>query len=569
MIFRRLAWLVALAVVAALLAPAAAVGQGNDGFRGDPNCDGTSDIIDALVIAQFVAGTRSGVASCPLGDSATQLATPYADVDYSGDVDIIDALEVAQCTALIPNFACPLQQFEVPQPFATEDIDIGLDGFVPIPVGDRIYAIERAGNRIGCIDLATGSACWAPRSLLPQDAIGTTMAITRSAAVGDKIYFLIREGGVGPLPTNGTVRLACWDTSTDQLCPQSIDLLVGKGAALHVAGDVAYAFGERRYAHCVSLASMTTCPGYGIGLATALLTEPDWVSGESVTAWHSDAISTGDRIYATLADGGSTWLQCWDAAADAPCAGFEPSILNDTRFISSDNERAGRLFFHRSPSGDPVAICSQGERDGVDCRDLVTGAPTATAEAALATVASRISYGSGPLGISTYDPISNRQLFVGTNDQSTTYCHDFDTGSYCGSFSAFAAGAATGAYGYGMAGSCAVGLGNAGYVYFMDPGALSVGCPAPVVATEIAQCQCPATWPRLKAVQVEGLSQFLIDVRDQDFVQVALIDALAIDTFDLNEVAGGARRLHFVYSTLAAPGQDPWADNEPPTILFS
>ena len=568
---RRLVLLLALACAAVVVQASAASGQGGQGggeLRGDVTCDVQVDILDALVIAQYVAGIRSDGGSCPLADPATELVLSAADADFSGDITILDALGVARCTAGLRSFACATQSVETFEPLGVVDLDIGVDGFVPIPIGNRIYAIERAGNSIGCFDLTVPGACWTQRSLLPQDAIGTTMAVTRSTAVGDKIYFLIREGGVGQ-SGSGTVRLACWDTSVDQLCPQSIDLLVGSGGVLHVESDVAYVFGERRNAHCVQLASMTTCPGYGIGLATALLSEPDWVSGESTTAWHGDVIADGDRIYATLADGGSLWLHCWDAGADAPCSGFDPSILNDTRFLSTDDAQAGRLFFHRSPAGDPIAICTQGKRDGVDCRNLVTGTEDTTAEAALATVMGRIVYGNDGLGISTYDPATNRQLFVGTNDESTTYCHDFDTGSYCGSFAAFANGAATGNYGYAIDDDCAVGLGSAGYVYFLDPAQLSTGCRAPVVRTEITQCQCPDTWPRIKGVQTEGLSQFLIDVRNQDLEQVALIDVLEIDTVDLNDVAGDARRLSFVYSVIGTPGADPWGDGKPPTILFS
>ncbi len=569
MLLRRLVLLITIAFAATLLVPGQASGQGADGSRGDPNCDGTSDIIDALVIAQFVAGTRSGAASCPLANPATEMVTDFADVDFSGTVDIIDALQVAQCTAAIPNFSCPAQQFELPSPFAIDDVSIGVDGFVPILVGDRIYAIERTGSTIACVDRATQAPCWAPRSLLVNGGVGTTMAVTRSAAVGTDIYFLMRDGSTDQLATNGTLRLACWDTVTDALCAASATLPFTPSGVLHVTDDAAYVFTEYRDVYCFGLTDFAQCAGYEGGRATALQDEQMWVSDDGSDGWHGDVIADGDRVYATMSDSGAAWLHCWDVAAIAACAGFESSLLNDTRFDTTDAATAGRLFFHRSASGDPISICSQGERDGVDCRDLGTGAEDAAAEAGLSTVASAISYGSDGLGISTYHSDSNRQLFVGTTDVSTTYCHDFDTNSYCGSFAAFAKGADTGAYGYAIEGSCAVGLGDAGYLYFMDPASLSSGCAAPVALTEIEPCQCPALWPRLKVVQVEGLSQFLIDVRDENLNQVALIDALADGTVDLNEVVGDAQRLRFIYSAVPAPGQDPWADGEPPTILFS
>lgn len=566
---RRLISLLAVALLAIVVVPGAASGQANEGPRGDVNCDATVDIIDALVIAQFVAGVRTDAGTCAQLDAATELVVALGDVDYSGDVDIIDALVVAQCTAAIPNFGCPVQQLEVPEPFAVVDVNLSVGGFVPIPVGDRIYAIERTGTQIACADVAAATPCWSPRSLLDGAATGTTMAVTRSAAIGMDIYFLIRDGVAGQAATSGSLRLACWDTATDGLCAGSAVLPGTPSGVLHVTPDAVYVFTSYRDVYCFVPGSFAACAGYAGGLATALLGEPMWVSDDGSDAWHGEAIADGDRVYATMSDSGAVWLHCWDTAASAPCAGFELSVLNDTEFDTLDAARAGRLFFHRSSAGDPVAICSQGEQDDVDCRDLTTGAEAPGAEADLSTVMGRIIYGNGALGVSTYDPTTNRQLFVGTNDVSTTYCHDFDTGAYCGSFTAFADGAPTGAYGYGLAGECAVGLGDAGYLYFMDPSSLSSGCRAPVVATEISQCACPATWPRLKAVQTDGLSEFLIDVRDQNFVQVALIDALIMDTVDLNDIAGDALRLQLVYSVIAEPGADPWADGEPPTILFS
>lgn len=77
------------------------------GRPGDANCDAVVDIVDALVIAQFAAQVRTGAASCPLGDAATELFTGAADFDGSGSVDIVDALQVARCAARLPSPACP------------------------------------------------------------------------------------------------------------------------------------------------------------------------------------------------------------------------------------------------------------------------------------------------------------------------------------------------------------------------------------------------------------------------------------------------------------------------------
>ena len=79
------------------------------GVAGDVTCDGFVDIIDALVIAQYEARTRSTAAACPLVDVGSELLGPAADFDGSGVIDILDALQVAQCTVGLPAPGCAVE----------------------------------------------------------------------------------------------------------------------------------------------------------------------------------------------------------------------------------------------------------------------------------------------------------------------------------------------------------------------------------------------------------------------------------------------------------------------------
>lgn len=73
---------------------------------GNVNCDAGTDIVDALVIAQFVVSIRSDVAVCPLTNNATQINASGADLNGDSFVDIVDALLISQCVVGIDNPFC-------------------------------------------------------------------------------------------------------------------------------------------------------------------------------------------------------------------------------------------------------------------------------------------------------------------------------------------------------------------------------------------------------------------------------------------------------------------------------
>ena len=74
---------------------------------GDVNCDGLVDIVDALMIAQYVVSVRGERDACPLGDQASELVVSMGDVDRNLMLDIIDAMVIARCVAGVSRVACP------------------------------------------------------------------------------------------------------------------------------------------------------------------------------------------------------------------------------------------------------------------------------------------------------------------------------------------------------------------------------------------------------------------------------------------------------------------------------
>ena len=74
---------------------------------GDVDCDGGATVVDALLLAQYVVGSRSDRGACPLDDPTRELNAQGGDVDGSGEIDVIDALLIAQCSVGIVSEVCP------------------------------------------------------------------------------------------------------------------------------------------------------------------------------------------------------------------------------------------------------------------------------------------------------------------------------------------------------------------------------------------------------------------------------------------------------------------------------
>ena len=86
--------------------PSGTPGQPNRPTGAESNCDGVRSVVDALVIAQFDAGNRQDIGSCPLVDPATQINASAGDINDDGRTDIVDALLVSQCVVGIVHGAC-------------------------------------------------------------------------------------------------------------------------------------------------------------------------------------------------------------------------------------------------------------------------------------------------------------------------------------------------------------------------------------------------------------------------------------------------------------------------------
>lgn len=77
---------------------------------GDVNDDGVANIIDALLINQYIVDVRDAVENCENWDfnpANRDLCIENADVNGDGKIDVIDCLFIGQCEATICNVFCP------------------------------------------------------------------------------------------------------------------------------------------------------------------------------------------------------------------------------------------------------------------------------------------------------------------------------------------------------------------------------------------------------------------------------------------------------------------------------
>lgn len=98
----------ALALFAALAfaaAGAASAAQQRE-LLGDVDCSGTVDLNDARSLLDFDVGLRTDTGQCPLPNPGTQIYAGVGDFNRDGRVNPLDALLIAQCVAGSPLDAC-------------------------------------------------------------------------------------------------------------------------------------------------------------------------------------------------------------------------------------------------------------------------------------------------------------------------------------------------------------------------------------------------------------------------------------------------------------------------------
>ena len=446
------------------------------------------------------------------------------------------------------------------------------DGFTPVSVGNKIYAVNHHSSTIECVDRATQATCWPSQQLFSTPT--TTMNTVHPALIDDRIYYVAWNGSSSSLPSgDGYLQVGCWDTITDSRCSNQADLFnVGHGV-FYATDTALYVFAANRDVYCFEPVTFNECADYLGGRNTALTAEPGWGLWNEASAWNSDRVAHDDKVYVTLSNRGAVFVHCWDLAAVAPCSAFTPKLLNGTRTGTADDAVNGRLFFFRDSAGIPQSLCSQGLAPVVDCFDLDTGADDVSAEGAMTATLSAVAYsGTAFVGPPTYHAGTNREFFQSAFTLSTTYCHDYVTSSPCGEvFNSTLFGNAL-TYGYEAKGDCLIGLGDAGIYFTLKPD-MSGPCDEAAATIDISPCQCSGTgvWPPVQIGDADGVAMFELRVLTPAGSVLFPATGEWLELTDEPLDLSGLDNSH-AYLTLevrVTPGLtlDPWADGIPPSLL--
>lgn len=163
----------------------------------------------------------------------------------------------------------------IPPPFAPVDVSGSGDGFIPVLVDNKMYALNHhhAKGALVCVDIRTQDPCW---DTIERPAYATGYWTTYNPddpmlMVHDDILFWVAGDGAG-------TKIYCWVTSTDTPCSQGFPLndrspfpslywtwlTHSRASGPSLLDGQIYVLTDDHRMHCVvATLPMTTCPGYG------------------------------------------------------------------------------------------------------------------------------------------------------------------------------------------------------------------------------------------------------------------------------------------------------------------
>lgn len=507
-----------------------------------------------LAVADMLA--QNGIGSDVVVDvqfpSASQVEVLLGDSNgkgllssFTGDGGTLTRSAVATFTEC--NAGCEQTIVAPPVINAIEAAGSG-DGFVPIAVRNRLYAINHHQFAVSCIDRDTLEECWeGERYALPSGFQTNTSHLP--GVIGDRIFYVGRG--------SGDVILTCFDTTFDSQCSGVVLSGAKQGQAV-VVGDQVFVFTSEQKVYCYT-GLLNLCPGYdGSGRDSQMASVEDINSTQNFNKSQFD-VHDG-KIYIQSNWQGKYWMECWDTAALAPCSAFGP--------YNTGTNSNFKAFFHRNALGVPQDFCSVGINH-VACYQLDGSGIDAGAESSLETVRAYMrskGWDNGWDGLVSYHEPTNT-VYITDSKGSLTYCYDFV--SLCGESYDITPINIVQTYGYISDGpDCMIGLGD-NSVFFTKKPDLSGPCDSSTGTVEITPCTCTGqpTWPAITATEDGGALAMMVRVVDPSGTAVVpWTDLLLADIKIPDGTPGPTLTLEFEVEVAA--GDDPWTAGTPPTFTL-
>jgi hypothetical protein len=411
---------------------------------------------------------------------------------------------------------------------------------------------------VTCIDRTTGARCPGYPITLP---FGTDNVPGPAAVVGPRIYvhLLLATG----YAQSASLALFCWDTATDKSCGFVIvdrfrqTSSPTASAPVLVAGKIWFAGGPQGRLYCVDPDTNKAC---------AVPSLPTGLVGGDSAPW--DIVSHGSRVFVAS----RFWLDavaCVDVAAGSACPGW----------ATPKTGLGSNLINRHAADGSTTGVCIVAGPN-LSCID------DATPE----TVDSRTNWpttGDDYNDVTLEAEAGTRTLF-GSLNHAGLGCWNWTTMAPCtGTGTGFEDGwlaqdsqgnPLPSAYGAAWDGSCAVGLGDPGLVFTVDPRGTSP-C-ASLAGTkrtiDLRDQRCDggvgsATWAQVALADSAAgeLNSVLVTVRDAQTGAVLKSGDIASGALGLSGIDPAAHPSLTVQATATSAGSGPWSDAIPPQIRVS
>jgi hypothetical protein len=536
--------------------------------RGSASNPLAGGLVPAGGLAQwgFVVGaTPSGISdeelgALPLPELNTEIGGPHAPTD--GGLKAAKGWKVdgGKLVATDEALLGEASSRPFPRPLPPVRQGTGGDGHVPILVGSKVFAFyhHNPQTSVTCVDRETGELCAGyPKRL----EMGTGDINGPGAVVGSKIWTHLWPSH-SSYAQSAPLSLFCWDASTDSSCGlvivERMDKHVDPGASAPVvAGGNVWFGGETGKLYCVDPSTNAPCATPSI--ATGMTVGADArCSFRSTTCW--DIVTHDGLVFLSNSEGQAS---CTDVGAGAACAGW-----------TNPQDFAGwNLVTRHDATGDATGVCVLENVEG-EC--VPDGDPAARTD--LVGFPIRDSYYSV-----TLEGEAGTRTLIGSLGNSGMGCWDWVTMDVCsggqwgtdGWSGRDAAGnRLPDAYGVAWDGSCAVGVGDRGEVFTMDPEGnspcTSLGSGAAPIRIDLRDQRCDAgvggaRWLEvsLSDTNADETESVMVTVRDAQTNEVlATRDVLQEGRLDLTGIDAGQHPAIVVDANLTA-------NSEPVTVTVA